>query len=194
MVTRATNLIIVGDFNGPSVNWKDMTMSSHKSKFDARLLSFCLDNFVVQHSILAIRSILGQRENCLDLVFTYYLYLLLGNSAHLSQFFDDVCSSCLNTIKKQKTQFVERKGKKRHLHLQNWDTMLVGDIEIKWLGLKTVLLDLVENVCPLARSKHPLAKPWLSMHIVAMQKQKKKLYKFCLAYTFPRSLGLLQTP
>ncbi len=31
--------------------------------------------------------------------------------------------------------------------------------------------------CPLARSKRPLAKPWLSRHTVAMQKQKKKLFK-----------------
>ncbi len=55
--------------------------------------------------------------------------------------------------------------------------MLVGDIETKWLGFKMVLLDLVEKFCPLARSKRPAAKPWLSWHIVAMQKQKKKLYK-----------------
>ncbi len=62
-------------------------------------------------------------------------------------------------------------------HLQNWDTMLVGDSETKWLGFKTVLLDLFETSCPLARPKCPLAKPWLSRHIVAMQKQKKKLYE-----------------
>ncbi len=33
--TRATNIILVGDFNSPDVNWKDMTTSSHES-FDAR--------------------------------------------------------------------------------------------------------------------------------------------------------------
>ncbi len=111
----------------------------------------------MQHSILAIRSVLGQRENCLDLVFTYYLYLLVGYSDHLSPFFDDACSSCLNTSENRKRNCGKerKKGKKRHLHFQNWDTMLVGEIEIKWLGLKTVLLDLVENFCPLAQSKHP---------------------------------------
>ncbi len=61
-------------------------------------------------------------------------------------------------------------GMKHHLHLQTWDMMIVGDIETKVLGFKTVLLDLVEKFCPLARSKRPLAKPWLSRHIVAMQK------------------------
>ncbi len=55
--------------------------------------------------------------------------------------------------------------------------MLVGEIETKWLSFKAVLLDLVEAFCPLARSKRPLAKPWISRRIIAMQKQKKKLYK-----------------
>ncbi len=63
--SRASATILVGDFND-----FDMTTSSHESSFDARLLSFCLDNFLVHHSILATRSVSGQRENCLDLVFT----------------------------------------------------------------------------------------------------------------------------
>ncbi len=61
--------------------------------------------------------------------------------------------------------------------------MLVGDIKTKWLRFKAVLLDLVEKFCSLARSKRPLAR-----HIIAMQKQKKKLYKnFCLHV--PKSTG-----
>ncbi len=68
--------------------------------------------------------------------------------------------------------------------------MLFGDIETKWLGFQTVLLDLFKIFCPRARSKRPLAKPWLLRHIVVMQKQMKKLYKF--AYTFPGALDLLQ--
>ncbi len=42
---------------------------------------------------------------------------------------------------------------------------------------QAILLGLVEKFCPLARSNRPLAKLWLSRHIVAMQKQKEKLYK-----------------
>ncbi len=59
--------------------------------------------------------------------------------------------------------------------------MLVGNIETKWLRFKVVLLDLVKNVCPLAWSKRPLAKPWMSRRIIKMQKQKNQLYtKFLL--------------
>ncbi len=52
-------------------------------------------------------------------------------------------------------------GMKCRLHLQNWDKKLVGDIDTRWLNFKTVLLDLVEKFCPLARSKRPLAMSWL---------------------------------
>ncbi len=34
--SRASNIILVGDFNAPNINWKDMTTSSHELSFDAR--------------------------------------------------------------------------------------------------------------------------------------------------------------
>ncbi len=68
-------------------------------------------------------------------------------------------------------------GMRRHLLLQDWDLMVIDDIETKWMLFKAVLQDPVENFCPLARLKRPLAKPWISRRIIAMQKQKKKLYK-----------------
>ncbi len=103
----------------------------------------------------------------------------LGKSDHLSLCFDYVCFSCPNPSENRKHNLWKGdfEGMKHHLHLQNWDTMPVGEIETKWLGFKTALLDLVEKLCPLAQSKRPLAKPWLSRHIVAIQKKKKKLPK-----------------
>ncbi len=181
---------LVGVFNAPNANWKDMTTSSHESSFDARLLSFCLDNFLVQHSILTTQSVFFQRENCIDLVFTKLSEAILsidrepplGYSDHLSLCFDYVCFPCPNPSENRNRNLwtVNFEGIKHHIHLQNWDMRLVGEIETKWLGFKTVLLDLVEKFYPLARSKRPLAKPWLSRHIITIQKQKKKLYKKCL--------------
>ncbi len=67
---QTKNLLLVGDFNAPNVNWNDITTSCHYATFDARILSICLDNFLMQHSVWATRWVLGQRETCLDLVFT----------------------------------------------------------------------------------------------------------------------------
>ncbi len=152
----------------------------------------------MQHSVRATRSVQGQRETCLDLLFTKTSEDILsfdrgpplGNSDRLSICFDYVCFSCVNpSYKRQRNIWKgEFEGMRRHLHLQDWDLMLVGDIETKWIRFKAVLLDLVENFCPLARSKLPLAKPWISRRIIAMQRQKKKLYKKSCSYV-PKGTG-----
>ncbi len=67
---QTKNLLLIGDFNASNVNWNDMTTSCHDATFDARILSHCLDNFLVQNSVRATQSVPGQRETCLDLVFT----------------------------------------------------------------------------------------------------------------------------
>ncbi len=43
---QTKNLLPIGDFNAPNVNWNDMTTSCHDATFDARILSLCLDNFL----------------------------------------------------------------------------------------------------------------------------------------------------
>ncbi len=54
---QAKNLLLLGDLNAPNVNWDDMMTPCHHATFDARILSFCLDNFLVQHSVRATRSV-----------------------------------------------------------------------------------------------------------------------------------------
>ncbi len=181
-----------------------MTISCQNATFDARILSLCLDNFLVQHSVRATRSVPGQREICIDLVFTKTSEDILpfdrdqplGNSDHLSICLDYVCSSCTNPgYKRQRNQWKgDFEGMGPHLHLQDWDLMLVGDIETKWLRFTAVLLDLVQNFCSLARLKRPLPKPWISRGIKAMQKRKKKPFIKIPAYTFPNAQGQQQTP
>ncbi len=79
----------------------------------------------------------------------------LGNRDHLSLCYDYVCLSWLNWSdnRNRNLRKGDFEGMKQNLHLQNWDTMLFGDIETKWLGFKTVLLDILEKCCPLARSR-----------------------------------------
>ncbi len=148
-----------------------MTTPCHHATFDARILSFWLDNFLVQHS-RATRSDLGQRDTCLDFVFTKTSEDVLSfDRGHLLICFD----FCTNpTYKRQRNVWKgDFEGMRRHLHLQDWDLTLVGDVETKWLRFKAILLDLIEQFCPLSRSKRPLAQPWISRRIIAMQKKKK---------------------
>ncbi len=41
---QTKNLLLIGDFDAPNVNWNDTTTSCHAVTFDARMLSLCLDN------------------------------------------------------------------------------------------------------------------------------------------------------
>ncbi len=66
---QAKNLPLIEDFNEGSVNLNDMTTSCHGASFDAKILSLCLDNCLVQHSAQATRSVPG-KGTCLDLEFT----------------------------------------------------------------------------------------------------------------------------
>ncbi len=103
---QAKNLLLLGDFNAPNVNLDDMTTPCHHATFDARILSLCLDNFLVQHSVRATRSVLGQRESCLDLVFTkpsedilpFDRGQPLGNSDHLSIYLITFVSRALTQL------------------------------------------------------------------------------------------------
>ncbi len=144
-----------------------------------------LEGGKLNQEMLATRPGLVQRENRLDLVFTKLsenvLTLIEGHRLVIAIIYRlalFMCFSCPNPCENRNRNLWKGdfEGMKRHLHLQNWYTMLVGNIETKWLRFKTALLDLVEKFCPLAGSKRPLAKPWVSRHMVAMQKQKKKLY------------------
>ncbi len=145
-----------------------MTTSCHDAAFDARTLSLCLDNFLVQHSVRTTRPVPGQRETWLDLVFTKTFEHILSfdrgqpfeNSDHLLIYFDNVSFLCTNPCYTRQRNIWKGdfEGMRHQLHLQDWDLMLVGDIETKWLRFKAIVLDFVENFCPLARSKRPLAK------------------------------------
>ncbi len=118
-----------------------MTTSCRDATFDARALSLCLDNFLVQHSVRTTRSVPGQWETCRDLVFTKTSEHILSidwgqpleNSDHFSIYFDFVCFVCTNpSYKRQHNIWKDYfEGMGRHLHHQDWDSMLVGDIDSK---------------------------------------------------------------
>ncbi len=81
---QTKNLLLIGDFNAPNVNWNDMTASYHDATFNARILSLCLDNFLLQHSVRSISSVPGQRGAALTLCLPKRpkIYYLLTEANH----------------------------------------------------------------------------------------------------------------
>ena len=66
--TSYIDVVVLGDFNYPDIEWKNETA---KNKKDKEFLQTTNDLFLIQHQKLPTRFRRGQKENTLDLVFTY---------------------------------------------------------------------------------------------------------------------------
>ncbi|BHF78268.1 hypothetical protein SprV_0602138100 [Sparganum proliferum] len=67
--TRA-DILIMGDFNAPHIDWSSTHANSSEQTFDMSFLNTALKLFLTQHVMLPTRVREGQQANCLDLVLT----------------------------------------------------------------------------------------------------------------------------
>ncbi|BHF59178.1 hypothetical protein SprV_0100213400 [Sparganum proliferum] len=68
-VTRP-DILIMGDFNAPHIDWSSTHANSSEQTFDGSFLNTTLKLFLTQHLMLPTRVREGQQANCLDLVLT----------------------------------------------------------------------------------------------------------------------------
>nr|VZI34892.1 unnamed protein product [Spirometra erinaceieuropaei] len=68
-VTRP-DILIMGDFNAPYIDWSSTHANSSEQNFDRSFLNTALKLFLTQHVMLPTRVHDGQQANCLDLVLT----------------------------------------------------------------------------------------------------------------------------
>ena len=64
------DLLLMGDFNTPNVDWKDFTCSDSRSSFARNFINATLDSYLTQHIYKPTRHVPGQKSSILDLVFT----------------------------------------------------------------------------------------------------------------------------
>jgi len=63
-------LLIMGDFNAPTIDWTNHTCSNCESSFVHQFIEASFDGYLIQHVTNPTRHILGQRPSTLDLIFT----------------------------------------------------------------------------------------------------------------------------
>ena len=94
-----SDLLIMGDFNTPNIDWKDFTCSDGRSSFAHEFINATLDSYLTRHVFEPTRHIPGQRSSVLDLVFTsnpnsidkIQHHSPLGSSDHECLFFELKC-------------------------------------------------------------------------------------------------------
>nr|VZI31980.1 unnamed protein product [Spirometra erinaceieuropaei] len=156
------NIMIMGDFNAPGTNWNTLQASGPKSAFDYRLLSKTLNACLTQLVVFPTRTREGQRTNCLDLVFTKTLDSIdeiasmppLGRSDHVVLMWDYSLFSISHTPD-QKRRNVWRGDfnlMRADFSGLDWGSLFTGSANDDWELFKNVLLQLINNHCPLTSS------------------------------------------
>ncbi|BHF60612.1 hypothetical protein SprV_0100357700 [Sparganum proliferum] len=64
------DILIMGDFNAPHIDWSSTHANSSEQTFDMSFLNTALELFLTQHVMLPTRVREGQQANCHDLVLT----------------------------------------------------------------------------------------------------------------------------
>nr|VZI31187.1 unnamed protein product [Spirometra erinaceieuropaei] len=64
------DVLIMGDFNAPLIDWSSLYARGPELAFDRRFLDMALRSFLTQHVLFPTRAREGQQSNCLDLVLT----------------------------------------------------------------------------------------------------------------------------
>jgi hypothetical protein len=186
-ISKDREVLIIGDFNAPNVDWSLMQASSSDQSFDQKLLDFTLDEFLFQQVNFDTRYREGQRPSCLDLIFTKDEEMIadlkplpaIGLSDHYVLCWECIAHQMPRTIRKLKRNIWKADLPKMRQHLQtlNWSTLLAEQIDQSWMSFRNEFNHLINNYCPLTTSKSPNAPKWMNSTIKSALKKKKRAWK-----------------
>nr|VZI24506.1 unnamed protein product [Spirometra erinaceieuropaei] len=185
------NTMIMGDFNAPGTNWNNLQASGPKSAFDYRLLSKTLNACLTQHVMFPTRTREGQRANCLDLVFTKTPDSIdeiasmppLGRSDYVVLMWDYSLFSISHTPdhKRRNVWRGDFNQMRADLSGLDWGSSFTGSANDDWELFKNVLLQLINNHCPLTSVRLNKRHGWLNSNLKKEINRKHKLWrKYCV--------------
>ncbi|BHF59701.1 hypothetical protein SprV_0100266200 [Sparganum proliferum] len=137
-----SDVLIMGDFNAPLIDWSSACASGPDHAFDRRLLDTTLKLFLTQHVSFPTRVREGQQSNCLDLLLTKSLDSIdevqclppLGRSDHVVLLWEYSIFSLPEKATRVRRNiwrgdFAQMKAE---LNTINWESAFSGDIIKDW--------------------------------------------------------------
>uniref|UniRef100_A0A803JLD2 Reverse transcriptase domain-containing protein n=1 Tax=Xenopus tropicalis TaxID=8364 RepID=A0A803JLD2_XENTR len=187
--SKLGQVVIMGDFNYPDIDWSNGVAKSEKA---SRFVNMLNDNFLFQVVQEPTRN-----ESILDLVISNNTELIsnicvgehLGNSDHNMVSFEIMLQRQLykgvtKTLNFRRADFASLRAS---LQCVNWERLFMGlDTEGKWNIFKTLLCRYTQQYIPLvSKERHRKAKPlWLNKRVKVEVGKKKRAFKaFKLAGT-----------
>ncbi len=191
--SEENDLVIVGDFNHPEVDWPNTACYKDEDHPAKVFLESVRDGLLIQHVTEATRWREGQSPSTLDLVFTNKEGLIsditvsspLGKSDHGVIIFKMHCQSTQE--KQTKTRYLYSKGNYSQIRTNldiNWEHELTGkDVIQCWEIFKSRLIEAANENIPkvLENTKKQKRPSWMNTSAIAKVKKKHAAWKRYLA-------------
>ena len=192
LITKAAdpkreNLLILGDFNFPEIDWQMETSNCDVNHAASKFLKVCKDSFLYQMQKEATRSRIGQRSNVLDLVLTNREDLIsemstecgLGKSDHHA-IIVKVMLCVKPTEKDPRYNFMKANFEEinKELGSVNWESEFEGlNTNETWNNLKEKIFSAMENNVPKTKPCGKKHKKWMDRGTLRTVRKKHQLFR-----------------
>ena len=197
---RADGILLMGDFNFPSINWEEGTVNDTDISEAAKFFETTQDLFLYQHVKFPTRFRDGQSPSCLDLVFSDQEHVIddieggepLGKSDHITvtwRYMYEESPAERGNGTNQSHKYNYKKGRyaamSNALKSVDWSCLETMNVEESWEYIKEVINECTQIYIPLigVRKKNRAA-PWWSSELTRAVKRK---YKAWQSYALSRS-------
>ncbi|BHF66094.1 hypothetical protein SprV_0200910800 [Sparganum proliferum] len=181
------NVMIMGDFYAPNIDWNLTSAPGSEFNFDRRLLKSVQRSHLTQHVSSPTRLREGQLANCLDLVLTKAPESVdvvnclppLGKSDHVVlQWEYSLFSVPDQSMVIGRNIWRGDFGQMRlDMRRRDWKPALTGCVLKDWLELKAVLNELITRYCPMSKKKITSRPRWLKCSLKVEVNRKQRLWK-----------------
>jgi len=179
---KAKQLLLMGDFNYPGIDWSAMLLNQSATE-NCRLFLECLeDNFLIQHVRVPTRL-----DAVLDLVITNEPDMIsevtslgqFGSSDHNILSWSTVAYT--KDIQDTKLTLDYKKGDydglRKEVRSLNWDDILQSSVSDGWIRFKDKLLELERKYIPVRSKRRSTKKaPWMTYKAVKLITHKHRVF------------------
>ena len=182
-----TNLLMVGDFNLPSIDWENETCKNNETHVSSRFLQAYTEANLYQHQQEITRYREGETPKILDLVLTNREDMIkeikteagLGKSDHLT------LTITLNAPAPNKTlparpcfSKTDNDKLKKSLESVEWESELkCKNSNGMWKTIKSKLDEAIKTSTPMTRARGRRKKPWMDGGTLTSVRKKYRLFR-----------------
>ena len=185
---KFSNVLILGDFNLPEINWELLTTSRSENHISYKFLECLRDNFWEQTIFSPTRWVNDQPGNVLDLCLTdnpdiiknLEITTRLGSSDHLSveielTFPRHISQSCTEKRNFYKDDYISANTK---LSEVNWSSMLDMNLETSWQYFLNQVSGIINETIPVHKTNSKKPKPpWMDKYCLKLVEEKYRVWK-----------------